>query len=107
VYVDDAVKEYVLDLVAATRDDPNVEHGASPRAALAFLDAAKARAAIEGREYVIPDDVKALAEPILVHRLVLSADASLSDVSADEVVAEIENGVEPPGSDVVPETRPV
>ena len=107
VYVDDAVKEYVLDLVAATRDDPNVEHGASPRAALAFLDAAKARAAIEGREYVIPDDVKALAEPILVHRLVLSADASLSDVSADEVVAEIENGVEPPGSDAAPETRPV
>ena len=107
VYVDDAVKEYVLDLVAATRDDPNVEHGASPRAALAFLDAAKARAAIEGREYVIPDDVKALAEPILVHRLVLSADASLSDVSADEVVAEIENGVEPPGSDAVPETRSV
>ena len=107
VYVDDAVKEYVLDLVAATRDDPNVEHGASPRAALAFLDAAKARAAIEGREYVIPDDVKALAEPILVHRLVLSADASLSDVSADEVVAEIKNGVEPPSSDAVPETRPV
>jgi MoxR-like ATPase len=107
VYVDDAVKEYVLDLVAATRDDPNVEHGASPRAALAFLDAAKARAAIEGREYVIPDDVKALAEPILVHRLVLSADASLSDVSADEVVAEIEDAVEPPGSDAVPETRPV
>jgi MoxR-like ATPase len=107
VYVDDAVKEYVLDLVAATRDDPNVEHGASPRAALAFLDAAKARAAIEGREYVIPDDVKALAEPILVHRLVLSADASLSDVSAEEVVAEIEDAVEPPGSDAVPETRPV
>ena len=107
VYVDDAVKEYVLDLVAATRDDPNVEHGASPRAALAFLDAAKARAAIEGREYVIPDDVKALAEPVLVHRLVLSTDASLSDVSADEVVAEIEDAVEPPGSDVAPETRPV
>jgi len=99
VHVDDSIKEYVLDLVAATRDDPNVEYGASPRAALAFLDTAKARAAINGREYVIPDDVKALIEPILIHRLVLSADASLGDVSVEEVLADISNSVEPPGSD--------
>ncbi|WP_435079129.1 AAA family ATPase [Halococcus sp. AFM35] len=99
VYVDDTVKEYVLDIVAATRNSPNVEYGASPRATLAFLDAAKARAAIHGREYVIPDDVKALLEPVLAHRLVLSTDASLGDISATDVLADIENGVEPPGSD--------
>ena len=99
VHVDDSIKEYVLDLVAATRDDPNVEYGASPRAALAFLNTAKARAAINGREYVIPDDVKALIEPILIHRLVLSTDASLGDVSVEEVLADISNSVEPPGSD--------
>ena len=99
VHVDDTVKEYVLDIVAATRENPNVEYGASPRATLAFLDAAKARAAINGRDYVIPDDVKALLEPVLVHRLVLSTDASLGDVSVADVLADIEGNVEPPGSD--------
>jgi len=99
VYVDDSVKEYVLDLVAATREDPNIEYGGSPRAALAFLDTAKARAAINDREYVIPDDVKSLIEPVLVHRLVLSTDASLGDVSVTDVLATIEDSVEPPGGD--------
>ncbi|WP_290814595.1 MoxR family ATPase, partial [Halovivax sp.] len=59
------VKEYVLDLVAATRTHPDVTHGASPRASLAFLNGAKARAAIHGRDYVIPDDAKAIAEQVL------------------------------------------
>ena len=106
VYVDDAVKEYVLDIVAATHDSPNVEYGASPRASLAFLNTAKARAAINGRDYVIPDDVKALIDPILVHRLVLSTDASLSDVSVADVLATIANETEPPGSDEVAEAEP-
>lgn len=101
VHVADAVKEYVLDLVAASRTEPAVEHGASPRATLAFQDAAKARAAIEGREYVIPDDVKALAEPVLAHRLVLHADADLNDVSQLDAVERIIDEVDPPGSDAV------
>jgi MoxR-like ATPase len=96
VYVDPKVKEYVLDLVGATRDHSDIEHGGSPRASLAFLNAGKARAAIQGREYVIPDDVKSLAAPILVHRLVLSTDAELSDVNAEAVIAEIADTVEPP-----------
>jgi MoxR-like ATPase len=104
VHVDETVKEYILDIVAATREDQNIEYGASPRATLAFLDAAKARAAINSREYVIPDDVKALLEPVLVHRLVLSTDASLGDVSVADVLADIENSVEPPGSDDAPMT---
>lgn len=99
VHVAPPVKEYVLDIVAATRDHPDVSHGASPRATLAFLDAAKARARIRGRGYVIPDDVKALAESILVHRLVLSTDADLSGVSSREVVSELVDSVEPPSGD--------
>ena len=96
VHVSDGVKEYVLDLVAATRESPDVEHGGSPRASLAFLNTTKARAAVRGREYVIPDDVKALAKPVLIHRLVLSTDATLSDVTASEVVEGILDRVEPP-----------
>ncbi|PSP73806.1 magnesium chelatase [Halobacteriales archaeon QS_3_64_16] len=98
VYVSDEIKEYVLDLVGETRESPDLEHGGSPRATLAFLDAAKARAAIENREYVIPDDVKALAKPVLIHRLVLSTDATLSDVTAAEVVEEILDRVEVPST---------
>lgn len=98
-YVADPVKEYILDIVAATRDDPSVEFGASPRASLAFLHASKALAAIERRAYVIPDDVKALAEPILVHRLVRTTEAELSDRSTAEVVADVLERVTPPGAD--------
>ena len=105
-HVAEPIKEYVLDLVAATRDHPDVTHGASPRASLAFLDGAKARAAIHGREYVIPDDVKALTESILAHRLVLSTDADLSDVAPVDVVADVVDSVTPPGAEAV-ELRPV
>ena len=100
VYVDRRVKEYVLDLVAASRESPDVRYGGSPRASLAFLNAAKASAAIAGRDYVIPDDVKELARPVLAHRLVLSTDAELSDVTPEEIVDEIVETVEPPGSGV-------
>lgn len=99
IHVSDPVKEYILDLVAATRTHPDVAHGASPRATLAFLDAAKARAGIKNREFAIPDDVKQLAENILAHRLALSTDADLSDVSSSDVVARIISDVEPPGAD--------
>lgn len=98
VYVDPTVKEYVLDLVGATRESPDVEYGGSPRASLAFLNAAKAQAAIRGREYVVPDDVKGLAKPVLVHRLVLSTDAELSDLSPQEVVDDAVETVAPPST---------
>jgi MoxR-like ATPase len=86
VHVAEPVQEYILDLVRATRNSPDVEYGASPRASLAFLNAGKAAAAIEGREYVIPDDVRSLARPILRHRLVLSTDAELGGESTDELI---------------------
>jgi MoxR-like ATPase len=96
VFVADPVREYILDIVAASRDSPDVDHGGSPRATLAFLNAGKARAAIHGREYVIPDDVKALTHPILAHRLILSADADLSGRDVSTVVDDLLARVDPP-----------
>jgi MoxR-like ATPase len=96
VHVEEAIKEYLRELVNATRESVDVKYGASPRATLLFLDAVKARAAIHGRDYVIPDDVKALARPLLAHRLVPSAEADLSDVTPEDVVEEVLATVEPP-----------
>ncbi len=100
VHVAEVIKEYILDIIGASRDHPDVAHGGSPRATLAFLDGAKARAAIHGRTYVIPDDVKALAVPILVHRIALSTDAELGDVSTTNVIQELLQMIEPPRADV-------
>jgi len=98
VHVSEDVREYILDLVEATRSHDHVEHGASPRASLAFLHTAKARAALAGRDYVIPGDVKTLAEPILVHRLLLSTDARLGDVTPAAIVADVRESVPTPSA---------
>jgi MoxR-like ATPase len=103
VFVDPKVKAYILDLVGATRDHPDIDYGGSPRASLAFLNTSKALAAIRGRDYVIPDDVKALAAPILVHRLVLSTDAELSDLTPEEIVEDILDSVAVPSGDAEPD----
>jgi MoxR-like ATPase len=100
VFVADPVKEYILDIVGATRDSPALRYGGSPRATLAFLTGGKARAAIRGRSYVIPDDVKALAESVLVHRVIRTTDVELADRSVIEIIDEIVDGVTPPGADV-------
>jgi len=104
IHVSAALKEYVLDVVSATREHPDIEHGGSPRASLAFLHTAKARAAIHGRDYVIPDDVKALAEPVLVHRLVMSTDAALSEVGPEEVIESVIERTDTPAGDATPAT---
>jgi MoxR-like ATPase len=88
VQVADEIKEYALDIIRAVREDSQISMGGSPRATLAFLDAGKARAAIRGREYVIPDDVKALVNPILRHRVVLSTEADLGNQPVDEVLSD-------------------
>jgi MoxR-like ATPase len=103
VYVDETVRNYILDIVEATRNSPDLEFGGSPRASIAFLNTAKARASIHGRKYVIPDDVKVLAEPILAHRVVLSTDAELSDMSSREVIENVVDTVEPPGREIIEE----
>jgi MoxR-like ATPase len=100
VYVDEKVYEYILDIVSATRDSELIEHGASPRASLAFLNAGKARAAIRGREFVTPDDIKALAPNVLIHRLILGTEAELSGRSRKEIVSEILDTVSVPQHEI-------
>jgi len=92
----DEVTNYVVALVRATREAPDLESGASPRAAAMLAGAARARAALDGRNYVIPDDVKALAPPVLRHRLLLSAAAEIEGRPVEEVVARLVGEVEAP-----------
>ncbi len=87
VWVSDAVKQYVVDLAEATRSTPDLRLGASPRATLHLLRAARAHAALEGRDHVLPDDVQTLAVSVLAHRLLLTPDALLARKSAEDVVA--------------------
>jgi MoxR-like ATPase len=99
VYIASTIKEYILAIVEATREHEHAAHGASPRASLGFLQAGKARAAIHGREYVVPDDVKALADSILSHRLVLETDAEISGITARDVVEMVLESVSSPTGD--------
>ncbi|KCZ94450.1 AAA family ATPase [Hyphomonas johnsonii] len=85
----DDIISYIVDLVRATRETPALETGASPRAAAALATAARARAAIDGRDFVIPDDVKALALPALRHRILLSPAAEIEGKTTDETLAGI------------------
>ncbi len=98
VYVDTLIKEYILTLIEATRKHPDVYLGASPRGSLALYKTAQVRAAIQGRDYVIPDDIKALAEPALAHRLIISPAARLKNVDPRAVVDELIHSVAVPGS---------
>ncbi len=99
VHVAAEITEYQLDIVAASRDHPDIKHGVSPRATLALQNVSKANAAIAGREYVIPDDVKGLAGSVLTHRLVMTTDADVSGVTPDDVISDILASIDPPGSD--------
>ncbi len=89
IAVSQAVADYMLAIVRGTRQHPAVELGASPRAALALFRTSQARAAIQGRDYVKPDDVKALAEPVLAHRLLTSAQSRLRGQNADQIIADV------------------
>ena len=89
VYVSDEVSDYIIALTGATRSHPQLAMGASPRASRGLYRAAKVWAAMEGRNYVIPDDVKALAHPVLEHRLVLDSGARFSGVDASAVLDSI------------------
>jgi MoxR-like ATPase len=89
LHVADAVRRYVVALVEASRRSPHLRLGASPRAGLQLLRAARASAALAGRDHVLPDDVQLLAAPVLAHRLLLTADAALSRRSAEQVVSEL------------------
>ena len=98
VYINDLVKEYIVKLVTATRKHPDVYLGASPRGSIALYKTGQARAAILGRDYVIPDDVKALAMVTLAHRLIISPSARIKNVDPRAVIQEILDSTPVPGA---------
>ena len=100
IYLDPMIKEYIVNIVDATRSHPEVYLGASPRGSLALYKTSQALAALEGRDYVIPDDIKALAEATLAHRIIISPTARLKNVSTRAVVGEILESVPVPGAKV-------
>lgn len=96
VVMDQSVREYLVDLSRATRNDPRVDTGVSPRGIQRFYEAARARAVLAGREYVAPDDVKRIAKPVMQHRIVLTTDARIQGTTGAEVVADVLDRIEVP-----------
>ena len=102
VYVDPLIKRYILDIITQTRRHLDIYLGASPRGSLALYRTGQARAAVLGRDYVIPDDIKELAVPALAHRLIISPSARLKDVTGEAVMSEILSTLPVPGAHVRP-----
>lgn len=100
VHVDPQIQRYIVQLVSLTREHPDVYLGASPRGSLSLMRASQARAMLSGRDYVIPDDVKALATAALAHRLIMSPEARMRNATATAVIAAILQEVPVPGSRV-------
>jgi len=101
VYVDPLIKTYIVEIVNQTRRHPEVYLGASPRGSLTLYRTAQAFAALRGRDYVIPDEIKALAPAALAHRMIVSPAARIKDVSSDAVLTDILASVPVPGARVV------
>lgn len=100
VYADDLIKDYIVSLCSATRNHPDVYLGVSPRGSLALYRTSQALAAIRRRDYIIPDDVKYLAEATLAHRLIISPAARIKNVDPREVIQDILSSVPVPGARV-------
>lgn len=98
IYVADEIKQYIINLVTASRTHPDVYLGASPRGSLALFRTSQARAAMAGRDYVIPDDVKALAEVTLAHRIIVGPAARIKDISSRTIVQDILRTTPVPGA---------
>ena len=101
VHVAESVRRYCVDIVAATRESQSSAVGASPRGSLALLKLARGKAALAGRDFVLPDDVKAVAVPALAHRLVLRPELWVQRVSAEDVVRDVLAGVPTPRAEDV------
>jgi MoxR-like ATPase len=89
VLIDPDLEEYIARLVSETRQDRRVAVGASPRASLAFMKLARARAAMQGRDFVLPDDIKIFVTPVLSHRLILQPEYWLSAQVAENVIGDV------------------
>jgi MoxR-like ATPase len=100
IYVAPAVKHYIVELTHQTRQHADVYLGASPRGSLALFRTGQARAALHGRDFVLPDDIKALVKPALSHRVILGPAARMRDLSSDQVLDEILGIVPVPGGDL-------
>lgn len=100
IYLDNLIKEYIVEIVRRTRDHPDVYLGSSSRGALAIYRLCQARAALLGRDYVLPDDVKALADPALSHRIIVGPAARIKDIDPVSIVQEIIDTVPVPGAQV-------
>jgi MoxR-like ATPase len=98
VHVSEAVGRYIVALVAATRNSPSVQVGASPRGSLAVMKLSRVKALLDGRDFVVPDDVKAVAVPALAHRLALRPELWVQRVQAEDVVRDCMNSVPVPTS---------
>ncbi|MBP7780579.1 MAG: MoxR family ATPase [Paludibacteraceae bacterium] len=96
VFIDDKMLNYIVSMVQATRTNSAIYIGASPRASIALLNASKAYALLQGRDFVIPDDIKMLAKPVLCHRITLTAEAELEGNTIDNVINNIVGKVEVP-----------
>lgn len=100
VHVSQPIKRYIVEMVRETREHPEVYLGSSPRGSLGLFRAGQARAALNGRDFVLPDDIKSLAPHILPHRVMVSPAARLTDVSARKIVKEILDSLPVPGGDL-------
>jgi MoxR-like ATPase len=98
VYVDQLVKQYIVQVVEATRHHPTIHLGASPRGSLALFRTCQARALVDGRDFVLPDDVKALAQPVLSHRIIVNIGDNGYDAKGQTIIGEILEKVPVPGT---------
>jgi len=96
VHVDEKVQQYILQIVQDTRDHEDISLGGSPRASIALMRSAQAMAALRGRDFVLPDDIKTVVKPILGHRLILKPESRLRRVTAAEIIDEIVNSIAVP-----------
>jgi len=94
--VEEGVRRYIVELVRRTRNHPSILYGASPRASVALLLCSKALAAIRGRDFVTPDDIRDVAAPVMRHRLAMRAEAELDGATSDAVISDIVKTVEVP-----------
>jgi MoxR-like ATPase len=97
VFLSDSVKQYILDLVTATRKHEDIYLGASPRGSIGLFKTSQAKAALDGRDYVIPDDIKALFLPVISHRIVISPKGRITHLTAEQILDEILHSVPVPG----------